>query len=276
MGKFFDALEKFNKEKVAAVQENNAFSMFSRKGDRSGCDREEDIDPNLVLFFRPHTYEAEQFRLLRTNIMFPKAGKAPRVILVTSAVPEEGKSFVASNLAVTIAQSVDNHVLLVDCDLRLPSIHSIFGFPAGLNGLGNFLNGECDLSSVFYPTKVEKLSIIPGGSENENPCELLSSSAMELVIEEVKNRYFDRYILIDSPPPIITPETIAIAKNVDAVILVVRNEKTQRGMVKEVVDAIGKDQISGVIANRFDVRLPKYMGYGGYHGLYYGRDKKEH
>lgn len=273
MGKFFDALEKFGNE--TAVPEGSATSPVPGKG---SCGEEPrgfldgNISPNLIPLFRPDTFESEQFRVLRTNIMFPAFGKPPRVILVTSAVSGEGKSFVASNLAVTMAQSVDSHMLLLDCDLRIPSIHRVFGFPDSVSGLGNVLKGECELSSVFLSTKVEKLSIIPGVGGRDKPAELLSSDAMGQVLSELRNRYGDRYIVIDSPPPIITPETLALTKIVDSVILVIRNEKTARGLVKDVVDAIGRDKVSGVIANRYDVRLSRYNGNGVY-GLYYGREK---
>ena len=87
------------------------------------------LDKNLVAHHNPQSFEAEQFRMLRTNIMFPAEGKAsPRTILVTSALPGEGKSFVSSNLALTIAQNIDKHVLLIDCDMRRPTVHKLFGY----------------------------------------------------------------------------------------------------------------------------------------------------
>ena len=88
----------------------------------------------MVSLLEPQSFEAEQFKHLRTNILFPVSGKPPRLIMVTSALPDEGKSFVSANLAVSIAQNINEHVLLIDCDMRCPSIHKSFGFGDILHG----------------------------------------------------------------------------------------------------------------------------------------------
>ena len=132
------------------------------------------LDKNLVAHHSPQSFEAEQFRMLRTNIMFPAEGKSsPRTILVTSALPGEGKSFVSSNLALTIAQNIDKHVLLIDCDMRRPTVHKLFGYE-NVPGLSNYLVGERALSDLLIKTGNNHLSILPGGPVPPNPAELLS------------------------------------------------------------------------------------------------------
>jgi Mrp family chromosome partitioning ATPase len=126
------------------------------------------LDKNLVSLLDPQSYEAEQFKRLRTNILFPISGTAPQSILVTSAVRAEGKSFVASNLAISIAMNVNKHVLLIDCDLRNPGIHRRFGF-GNVRGLSEYLNDHTDLDRLLLRTHVEKLTILPGGTKPPNP-----------------------------------------------------------------------------------------------------------
>jgi len=116
------------------------------------------IDASLVTIIKPHSVASEQFRLLKNNILFPEKGVPPRSIMVTSPSPNEGKSFVAANLAVSIAQSIDEYVLLVDCDLRSPTIHRLFG-QAETQGLSDYLSTAKPLSSMLIKTLINKLTI---------------------------------------------------------------------------------------------------------------------
>ena len=227
------------------------------------------IEPDLVSLANPAAPEAELFKLLRSRILFPLNGRPPRTILVTSAVAEEGKSFVASNLAVNIAKNVDEHVLLVDCDLRKPSIHAKFGIN-GVKGLCEYLSAELELSSLLIKTGVEKLTLLTSGTPPPNPSELITSSKMAALIEELKARYDDRYIIIDSPPPMMAPETSAIAKWVDG-ILVVAKYGTSMDLVEELVSLLDREKIIGVVINKISQRefrsysYKKYYGSGGYY-----------
>ncbi len=229
------------------------------------------IDSTLVTLAAPRSLEAEQFRLLKNNILFPENGSPPRSIMVTSPSPEEGKSFVAANLAVSIAQSIDEHVLLMDCDLRKSTLHELFGLHVKY-GLSDYLATGRTLSSVLKKTYIDKLTILPGGKIPHNPSELLSSEQMRRLMNEVKQRYSDRYIIIDTPPPYITSEGNALVRNVDGIILVVRNGKTRKKDVEDVIQIYGKEKILGVVYN-FAEKSPGY-GYGyqkyGY-GYGYGK-----
>ncbi len=225
----------------------------------------DEIDPNLVTFHQPQSVEAEQFKKLRSNILFPPGGnQPPKSILVTSAIPGEGKSFITANLAVSIARNIDDHVLLIDCDLRNPTIHSILGYD-NVPGLSEYLAKGVPLSSLLLKTAIDKLTILPGGTPPENPSELLSSEQMSLLIKEVGKKYKDRYILIDSPPANLTAETKAITKHVDGILIVVKYGGTSHKLVEALIKTAEKDKILGVVANRFDFQKTDYYHYAKYH-----------
>lgn len=221
------------------------------------------IDKNLVALLKAQSFENEQFKMLRTNLLFPSSGKSPRTIMVTSAVPDEGKSFVAANLAISIAQSIQEYVLLIDCDIRRPCIHTQFGF-GDVPGLSEHLANGPSLSSLLLKTEVNKLSILPGGKPPHNPSELLSSQRMSKLLEEVTERYRDRYIVIDSPPPKLTAETSAISRQVDGILLVVEYGSTPRQMVSDLINMMGKEKVLGIILNKLDMRFSSYYGLGKY------------
>ncbi len=223
------------------------------------------IDHMLVAGLKPQSIEAEQFRQLKNNILFPEKGDPPRCIMITATSPGEGKSFVAANLAISIAQNIDEHVLLMDCDLRSPSMHSMFGFN-NIQGLSEYLSEAKPLSSLLVKTFLNKLTLLPAGKIPPNPSELLSSEQMRRLIHEIKLRYTDRYIIIDTPPPYLTSETNAISRQVDGIIIVIQQGKTQTKDVLNLIDIYGREKILGVVYNF----AKKKIGYG--HGKYgYGK-----
>ena len=225
------------------------------------------IDPNLVSVVNPESLETEIFKVLRGKILFPASGKPPRSIMITSAVPGEGKSFVAANLAVNMAQNIEDHVLLMDCDLRRPTMHRMFGLGL-VKGLSEHLANGNNIPDLLIKTGLGKLSLLPSGTPPYNPSEVLSSAKMAKLLDELKTRYQDRYLIIESPPPMLAPETIAIAKHVDAVIVVIKFGSTPMDAIEELIDNLGKEKIIGAVINRFDARTSRYYGYRKY-GKYY-------
>jgi len=221
------------------------------------------IDKNMVSLLKPQSFEAEQFKILRTNLLFPSSGRSPRTIMVTSAEPDEGKSLIAANLAISIAQSIQEFVLLIDCDIRRSSIHKQFGF-GDMPGLSDHLSKGIPVSSLLLKTNVNKLSILPGGKTPHNPSELVSSQQMSRLLQEVKYRYSDRYIVIDSPPHKLTAESSALSRQVDGVLLVIEYGSTQREIVSDLIKTIGKERIIGIVFNKFDMRYANYYGFGKY------------
>ena len=281
MGKIHDALIKSDKESKASDSTDKAsmFKVYDRKAREKASSgaiktvfKSRDVNENVVSLLEPQSFESEQFKHLRTNILFPVSGKPPRSIMVTSAVPGEGKSFVSSNLAVSIAQNIDQHVLLMDCDMRKATIQGNFGFD-DVKGLSEYLSKGTSLSSLLLKTEINKLTILPGGRPPQNPAELMSSNQMSKLLKEVTSRYSDRYIIIDSPPPHLTSETSVIARQVDGILLVVKAGSTRRELVEDLLEMMGKEKVLGVVVNWFDVGSSAYYGYGKYskHGKYYGK-----
>ncbi len=232
------------------------------------------VDPGLVSLLNPDGTEAELFRLLRTQILFPKTGKPPQTILVTSALPEEGKSFVAANLAINMARNVDEHVLLVDCDLRKPTIHTKFGFDK-VKGLSEYLADGAGLAALLLKTGMDKLTLLASGAPPANPSELVTSSRMAALIQELKARYPDRYIIFDSPPPMMAPETGAIAKWADAVLLVVKYGATPMEMVEQLVALLDREKIIGAVINKFNAREFRRYSYSKYYRYAYKKYAKD-
>ena len=232
----------------------------------------EKMEQNLVSLFNPQSFEAEQFKILRSNLLYPVSGKPPRSLMVTSPMPGEGKSFVAANLAISVALNINRHVLLMDCDLRRPSVHTSFGFE-GVPGLSDYLSKGVALSDLLIRTSIDKLTILPGGQPPDNPSELLSSERMSELLAEATERYEDRLIILDSPPPTMTAETSVLARWVDGVVIVIKHNKTPRESVSDVIDKMGKDKIIGAVINNFEVYSSRYSKkyYGSGYGKGYGK-----
>jgi exopolysaccharide/PEP-CTERM locus tyrosine autokinase len=230
-----------------------------------------EIDKGLVTLMNPQSFEAEQFKILRTNLLFAESGKTPRSVLITSVAPNEGKSFVAANLAVSVAQHVNWNVLLIDCDLRRPSIHRKFGFQNG-SGLSDYLARGVDLPPLLLKTGIQNLTILPAGNATDNPSELLSSKRMAALLEEAATRYNDRLIILDSPPPKMTAESGALARYVDGILLVVKYGSTPKDSVAELISKLGRDKIIGAVINNFEAGAYRYHK-KYYDGYYYGNVK---
>ena len=275
MGKFKDALDKTGKrqrltglstalpivEKTPTQQVNKTATSGQPV---SVPPPAHNIDPNLVVYHDPVSVEAEIFKVLRNNILFPKEGTPPPSIMVTSATPGDGKSFIAANLAISIARGIEEHVLLMDCDMRRSSIHRNFGFDDNTLGLSEYLSQGLPLPSLLKKTIVEKLTILPGGQMPDNPAELLSSQRMKDLLDEAKTRYQDRFIIVDSPPPQLTAETTALAKYIDGILIVVRSGKTPKPLVESLIEKLGREKILGVVLNGYHIPATERYGYGRY------------
>jgi len=221
---------------------------------------EKSFDPKLVALISPHSYEAEQFKILRTNILYPVAGDPPKSILLTSTGSEEGKTFAAANLAISIALNVNKHVLLIDADLRNPQLHQRFGF-GNVPGLSNYLKDGRSLTSLLLKTKVDKLTLLPSGPPPVNPSELISSERMASLLAEVAARYNDRLIVIDAPPPSMAAEASVIARHVDGVVIVVRYGRTRKEDLSDLIERVGKKKILGSLLNYAESPQSRHYGY---------------
>ena len=264
MSKIFEALEAARK------------SRYGQQQDRDPPPVIEDLEPGqerqLVVVQQPGSLIAECFRFLRSNVIRPATGEAPRTVLITSALTGEGKTFIATNLAAAISQSLDEYVLLLDTDMRNPAAHRAFGLRGIKHGLSTHLTESTPLADLLQKTMIDKLTVLPAGNSTKIPAELLGSERMKSLIAEVRNRYPDRYVIIDSPPVELAPETSVIANEVDAVILVVRYGKTPRHTVKAAMEKIRKDKLLGVVFNCYDRPRKLYERYGH---KYYGHGERK-
>jgi exopolysaccharide/PEP-CTERM locus tyrosine autokinase len=271
MGKIFDALEKADRDLSVALPTSNKNRHTRRdNGEEDNVvpllkpntfEKTKKLDANLISYHAPQSVEAELFKVLRTNLLFPAEGPVLKTILVTSPTAGDGKSMVSANLSISIAQGVEDYVLLIDTDLRRPTQHSLFGYKR-VNGLSEYLKQGTNIANMMLATPIPKLTLIAAGQAPHNPTELLTSKKMKTLLTEVSTRYDDRYIVIDSPPPTMATETTAIAKMVDGVLIVVRKGKTPRNAVSELIDQVGRDKIIGIVFNFSDQSVKKYYGYG--------------
>jgi exopolysaccharide/PEP-CTERM locus tyrosine autokinase len=173
--------------------------------------------------------------------------------MVASAVSGEGKSLVAVNLASIIAAELNSYALLVDCDLRNPSLTRWFGLQER-KGLSDYLTGKAEMQDLLLKTSIEKLSIISGGSIQDNPVELVGSNKMKTLIQDLKSKYENRYIIIDSSPILATTEPSVLTEIVDGIILVVKSGDTPRETIQQAVRLLNKNKILGVVLNNMQFK----------------------
>lgn len=216
----------------------------------------------LVIHNKPKANISEDIRTIRTNLMFTSSDEESKVLLVTSSIPGEGKSFISSNLAVAFAQAGES-TLLIDSDLRLGRIHKIFGV-SNEKGLSNLLIGkkEIDCADFIKKTQIKDLYVIPRGTVPPNPSELLNSNNTKKVIKFLKEK-FDR-IIFDGVPINGLPDSLIMASLVDRVVIVSSAGYTQIDELNDAKKALEKidANIAGVVINRASkTNRGKYSNY---------------
>ncbi|HCW04523.1 MAG TPA: capsular biosynthesis protein [Clostridium sp.] len=226
---------------------------------------------NLVAFKNPKSRAAEAFRTLRTNIQFSGLDDSLSSIVVTSSRPSEGKSTVLINLAITIAQS-GKKVLVIDCDLRRPTVHKKLGLP-NAEGLTNLLIQDKEsFDEVVLTTKVPNLSALTSGPTPPNPAELLGTKRMKSIIRQLTGS-FDM-VLIDAPPVIAVTDAQILATIAEGTLIVTSYGATEKfGLVKtkELLDKVGA-KVLGVVINKVPEKSEHYY-YGKYDNSYYEQEK---
>jgi succinoglycan biosynthesis transport protein ExoP len=223
---------------------------------------------NIGILTQPKSQFAEAFRSLRTSLLLSTAGHPPKFIVLTSATPSEGKTTAASNLAAILAQR-DTRVLLIDGDLRRPNIHHRFGLN-GKIGLTTVLTGATKLEETVQGVpEIPNLDILPSGPVPPFPTEMLSSGAMDAILRRCGEIY--DYVVIDSPPILSVTDGVILARQADAVVLVVRHGKSSKHVVRRARDILLRSGagITGIVLNAVDLNSPEYYGYYGYSGYSY-------
>ncbi len=232
----------------------------------------------LITKSRPQSQMAEAYRALRTSLLLTSVGAPPKVILVTSALPEEGKTTTSINCAIVLAQK-GSRVLLIDSDLRRPSIHRTLGILPKA-GLTNVLTGSATLQQAIVRSPlVPSLSVLPAGTPPPNPAELLASSKMGEVLQALREQY--DHIVIDTPPTLPVTDAVVMATRADTVILVIRAGGTTKHALKQARDILLQvnARVSGVLLNAVNLGSPDYYSYygrmGKSAGSYYREDYKD-
>jgi exopolysaccharide transport family protein len=221
----------------------------------------------LVTKSRPRSQMAESYRALRTSLLLTFPGGPPKVILITSALPEEGKTTTSVNSAIVLAQK-GTRVLLIDADLRRPSIHKTLGMGPTL-GLSNVLTGTANLQQAIIPSTIlPDLFLLPAGTPPPNPAELLASTKMKNVLEELRKHY--DHIVIDSPPTLSVTDAVVMSTAADAVVLVIRSGHTTKPALRRARDILLQvnARVCGVLVNAVNLNSPDYYYHYEYQGKY--------
>ncbi|MEO8727160.1 MAG: polysaccharide biosynthesis tyrosine autokinase [Acidobacteriaceae bacterium] len=217
----------------------------------------------LISFARPKSKVAESYRALRTSILLSSIGHPPQVLMLTSALPQEGKTTTSVNTAIVLAQK-GGRVLLIDGDMRRPSIHQIFGIRA-LKGLSSILSGSSSFEeAVVTAPEIHNLDLLPAGPQPPNPAELLGSSHLQEFLLDWRDKY--DFIVVDTPPVLSVTDAVLLSARMDSVILVVRSGRTTKDALRrarQLFDQVNV-RVMGVVVNAVDPRSPdaQYYGYG--------------
>jgi len=271
MSRVFRALEKAEKEKREKIEVPREEAPRRAVREISAVPREEIVkkrvapepprlefpgeDVPSILVAPPDSFAEEQFRKLKTQIFHWSPG-APHTILVTSTIPQEGKSMVSFNLARSMAQEINNKTVLIDGDLRKPSLR----LPGHRNGKGlsDYLSAETPLSDILVRFEEGNLWFIPAGSPTRKSSELIGSRRMKELLASLRELGEDTYVIVDSPPILSTSEPVQLSKVVDGVIVVVRADKAPKESVRRAIQAIDRHKIIGLIFNGMEMPPSSY------------------
>lgn len=232
----------------------------------------------LVTPNAPRTPMADQYRVIKRPLIRNATGRGAEMlnhgnlIMVTSALAGEGKSFTSLNLAMSIAAELDHTVMLVDADVARPSVLRMLGLPPG-PGLLDVLEESVDLSDALLRTSIDKLTVLPSGTPHARATELLASDAMRNLLDDMARRYPDRIIIFDSPPLLLTTESAVLASQMGQIVIVVHAESTPQSAVKRALSTIDSCPVRLMLLNQARVDADGSYGYG--YGYGYGYDSGE-
>lgn len=221
----------------------------------------------------PRSQLADECRILKRPLLNNAHGKsaAPirraNLIMVTSSLPGEGKTFTSINLALSIAMEVDSTVLLVDADVARPAVLTRLGLPSSPGLLDLLTQPDVDMADVLLRTNIDRLSILPAGTPHPRATELLAGAGMNRLLDELATRYSDRIVVFDAPPLLLSTESRALASQVGQVVLIVEADRTTQGTVKAALATIENCPVVMTVLNKTDLSQSGtgyYGQYGGY------------
>jgi protein-tyrosine kinase len=204
---------------------------------------------------------ADSYRVLRTRVLQRMAQNGWKTLGITSAVAKEGKTLTAINLSVSIAREKKHTALLIDADLRRPSVHHRLGFDSD-SGLSDYLMYGAPIEDILINPGIERLTILPGHTAITDSSEHLGSKRMSRLVSEVKSRYPSRLVIFDLPPVLVGDDVVAFAPLLDAVLLVVQDGKTRKDELSRAVELLNGAEILGTVLNKSDAQS---QGYGYYY-----------
>jgi len=216
----------------------------------------------------PRSPIADQYRVIKRPLLANATGKGAvpvvngNLIMVTSALPGEGKSFTAVNLAMSLATELDYRVLLVDADVARPSLRRVFDLPAGPGLMDVLVKPDVKMSDVLLRTNIDKLSLLLSGTPHARATELLASDAMTRLLEEMAQRYPDRIIIFDSPPLLPTTEARVLATHMGQVVVVVQAERTLQSDLQHALATIENCPVKLMLLNQARGAGRDVYGYG--------------
>lgn len=197
------------------------------------------------------------YKMLRTQVLQRMSARGWNALAVTSPAPEDGKTLTSINLAISLARELNQTVLLVDMDLRNPSIHRRFGFNPD-KGIGDYLLGKAPMSEVLFNPGIERLVIMPGRAPLENSSEILGSQAMGSLVQELKTRYPSRMVVFDLPPVLSADDALSFAPYVDAFLLVLRDGKNTADELEHTMEIMKEATIIGTVLNASGEKISPY------------------
>ena len=206
---------------------------------------------------------AEAFRRVKRQILAhaakPKPGAPPaNLVMVTSALAKEGKTFCAINLAISMALERNRTVLLVDADVAKPSVSRLLGFHADGGLMEVLLDRHSDFADLFWKTDIGGLTVLPAGTAHQHATELLTSDAMRRLLRDMAERYHDRIIVFDSPPLLAASEAAALAAQVGQIVVVVEARKTSQAVLKHALARIDTSRVTGLLLNKVEATPLEY------------------
>jgi non-specific protein-tyrosine kinase len=215
---------------------------------------------NRCVCISPDAPELDSYKVLRTKIQQLTKEKGWNTVMITSAEAGEGKTFTAVNLALTFARAYNQTVMLVDCDFRRQSIQKMMGFESDAGLIDYLVDGRPLHEFIIWPG-IDKLTLISGGRTFEDSSELLDSPRMKNLVQELKTRYDDRYIIFDVPPVLGSADALALAPYVDSIVMVVEEGRSSMRSVQKAVEAIPQEKFLGFVMNRQKAAGSRYRYY---------------
>ncbi|NRF66493.1 tyrosine-protein kinase family protein [Aquincola sp. S2] len=225
----------------------------------------------------PRSNVADQYRVIKRPLILNAIGKGAvplnhgNLIMVTSALSGEGKSFTSINLAMSIAAELDHTVMLVDADVARPSVLRMLGLPPG-PGLLDLLEGHADMSNVLLRTNIDKLTLLPSGSPHPRATELLASDSMRQLLDDIATRYHDRIVIFDSPPLLLTTESRVLASHMGQIVVVVHAGRTLQADVQHALSTIESCPVRLMLLNK--AQSNAHGAYGYSYGYGYGEQEQ--